>query len=887
MSWGDIKLKRRINTPVTAILVIAAATLVIILSFSHYTFLVRNTFTEDIQKNLMTEATQNAQIVSSGLKCAAASAEEFSRALETQPAPMDKGRMQGFLEKMKPSDPNTVVAYVQPDGTCCLRDGRVLQIADRAYFKKAIGGCTVTSSVENSRLDGSRVIVVAAPVKIEGKVAGVVEIILPTNKIDASLSGKDSEDSSETSIVLGNGTILSTTDPKKRDMNIFSSTNLSFEDRDDLKNIQSNMKTGKPGNSHYYTDQDEYFVYYMPLGIEDWYIFKTVSINEITFKTNKIMNYTIPLMAQLVVAMLLFILYIVFSERKNRQMIRKKNDELRSTKVELETFISNLPGGAFRCNDSENMEFQFVSDGLLKMSGYTKEKFLEKYKNSFCNMIYEEDRVHTLNSIQQQFTQGKFAEVKYRVITAKGKIRWLLNRVQIVTNEDGQRQFYAVVVDITESKQAHKKANDAMKQLLTLANSIPGGVAQYLYEEGKLKLVYASEGFYRLCGYTEDEYESQKHEGIENVHPDDSHFLTSMISRQIEEKRPIMAEFRMIQNDGRIIWVSLSGTRTVNQNQQVIYQCVFSDITSLKKAQEELEVEQERYQIAENLSDDIMFEYDIPADCMGFSPLFTALTGRYPNISGFLKNILQNESICEKDLPGFKAYLNELRLGNANSETEIRFITKSGDSVWHRIKSKIIYDSYGKPSKAIGKAYNIDKQKKEMQRLLDKSQRDPLTNLFNKTATQSQIEDHLADSAPVEKHALMMIDIDNFKAINDQFGHMTGDEVIMEISHRLQKLFRTSDVVGRIGGDEFIVFLRDISTDDLIEEKAKAMCEIFRSTHASKDLSYQISGSIGIALFPADGKTYQELYPKADAALYKAKRRGKDCYTFYSEEEQS
>ncbi|MBE6829663.1 MAG: diguanylate cyclase, partial [Ruminococcaceae bacterium] len=557
------------------------------------------------------------------------------------------------------------------------------------------------------------------------------------------------------------------------------------------------------------------------------------------------------------------------------------------TKVELETFIANLPGGAFRYNDSENMEFQFVSDGLLKMFGYSREKFLEKYNNSFCDMIYEEDRIHTLSSIQQQFTQGKFAEVKYRVITAKGKIRWLLNRVQIVTNEDGQRQFYSVVVDITESKQAHKKANDAMMQLLTLANSIPGGVAQYKYEDGKLKLVYASEGFYRLCGYTEEEYKSQEHEGIENVHPDDCHFLDSMISRQIEEKRPIMAEFRMLQRDGKAIWVSLSGTRTVNQNQQVIYQCVFSDITTLKMAQEELEVEQERYQIAENLSDDIMFEYDIPADCMEFSPLFTALTGRYPNISGFLKDILHNESICGKDLPGFKAYLNELRMGNANSETEVRFITKSNESVWHRIKAKIIYDSYGKPNKAIGKAYNIDKQKKELQRLLDKSQRDPLTNLFNKTATQSQIEDHLADSASVEKHALLMIDIDNFKAINDQFGHMTGDEVIMEISHRIQKLFRTSDVVGRIGGDEFVVFLRDISTDDLIEEKAKAMCGIFRSTRASKDLSYQISGSIGIAMFPKDGKTYQELYPKADTALYKAKRRGKDCYEFYSEEDES
>lgn len=878
-------MKRRINTPITAILVIAAAIMFIILSFSHYTLLVKNTFTEDNQKNLTSEAGQNALAVRNELKFAEASARGLSKAMEAQYDSLNKEEILSFLKKIDSSDSMISLSYVQPDGTCYFQDGRILQIADRAYFKKLMGGSIVIAPVQDSRLDGENVIVAAAPVRVSGRTVGAVQAIIPTKKIDALLSVKGNEDFCETSIVLGDGMILSTTNPEKRNSNIFSNTNLTFEDSDDLNIIKSNMRGGKSGKSHFYTNKNEYFVFYMPLGIEDWYVFKTVSVNEITSKTKQIMNYTIPLIAHLMIAMLLFILYMVFADRKNRKMIRNKNEELRSTKVELETFIANLPGGAFRYNDSEDMEFQFVSDGLLKMFGYSREQFFEKYNNSFCNMIYEEDRDRTLNSIREQFTQGKFAEVKYRIVTAEGEIRWFLNRVQIVTCEDGQRQYYSVVVDITESKQAHKKANDAMQQLLTLANSIPGGVAQYAYEDGKLKLVYASEGFYRLCGYTEEEYKSKEHEGIENVHPDDARFLSSMISRQIAEKGPIMAEFRMVQRDGKVIWVSLSGTRTVSQNQQVFYQCVFSDITTLKMTQEELEVEQERYQIAENLSDDIMFAYDIPADCMEFSPLFTALTGRHPNISGFLENILQNESICDKDLPSFKAYLNKLRMGNADSETEVRFITKSNEFIWHRIKAKIIYDSYGRPSKAVGKAYNIDKQKKEMQRLLDKSQRDPLTNLFNKTATQSQIEDHLAESKPVEKHALMMLDIDNFKAINDQFGHMTGDEVIMEISHRLQKLFRTSDVVGRIGGDEFVVFLRDISTDDLIEQKAKAMREIFRTTHASKDLSYQISGSIGIALFPKDGMTYQELYSKADTALYKAKRRGKDCYEFYSEED--
>jgi diguanylate cyclase (GGDEF)-like protein/PAS domain S-box-containing protein len=582
------------------------------------------------------------------------------------------------------------------------------------------------------------------------------------------------------------------------------------------------------------------------------------------------------------ITLFLLAIYFVIYIKRGKKALRQTNEVLGRTKIELETFVANLPGGAFRYSADEKAEMQFVSDGLLKMFGYTKKEFDQKFANTFPNMIYVDDRTKTLNSIKQQTAKSNFSEVKYRIVTADGRTRWVLNRAQIVTHESGYSEFCAVVVDITESRQAHKRASDAMVQLQVLSNSISGGVAQFLYDDGNLTLVYASEGFYKLSGQTKEEYARQNNSGgTLCAYSEDQAGLQFTINRQIAKQAPLDVEYRLIQKNGKMIWISLSGTPTVNRHNQIIYQCIFTDITSFKNTQEELEQERERYQIAESLSDDIMFEYNIVKDYMKFSPLFTALTGSNPYFPDYLKGIEQNDSICSADLPGIKEFFKDIGLGHSDAGAEFRFKTKSGDYIWHQFKAKVVYDAYGKPLTAVGKAYNVDEQKVEMQRLTDKSQRDGLTNLYNKVSTQSQIEDDLKELETGGEHALIVIDIDNFKAINDSFGHLVGDGVIRDIAAKIQVLFRTSDVVGRIGGDEFVVFLRGVSSDDMVKEKAKAICDVFRNTHPVGHADYQISASLGIAICPTDGTTYQQLFPKADLALYQAKNLGKDCYAFY------
>lgn len=175
-------------------------------------------------------------------------------------------------------------------------------------------------------------------------------------------------------------------------------------------------------------------------------------------------------------------------------------------------------------------------------------------------------------------------------------------------------------------------------------------------------------------------------------------------------------------------------------------------------------------------------------------------------------------------------------------------------------------------------AKNIDEEKQEEKRLLDAAQRDRMTMLYNRETTMENIRKILEEDAN-KHHVLFMIDIDNFKELNDTMGHIKGDEFLIDFSKEIQKCFRKSDVVGRIGGDEFFALMRNVN--GLEEAKRKAQEILLAIQKVCLDYSQvHISGSIGISLYPENGKNVKALYAEADVALYQAKRKGKNQFVF-------
>ncbi|MEG1139883.1 MAG: EAL domain-containing protein [Lachnospiraceae bacterium] len=169
-----------------------------------------------------------------------------------------------------------------------------------------------------------------------------------------------------------------------------------------------------------------------------------------------------------------------------------------------------------------------------------------------------------------------------------------------------------------------------------------------------------------------------------------------------------------------------------------------------------------------------------------------------------------------------------------------------------------------------------------VEQLQRRVERDPLTGLYNKEITGNLVNEYLGSNPPPLGAVLFMIDVDNFKTINDQLSHAFGDAVLCELADKLHSIFRDDDIVGRIGGDEFIVCIKKVTSMKLAKEKAEAICKSFYVSYKGiQEEEYRISGSVGIAIAPNDGITFEELYNHADAALYQVKNNNKNGYKFY------
>lgn len=177
-------------------------------------------------------------------------------------------------------------------------------------------------------------------------------------------------------------------------------------------------------------------------------------------------------------------------------------------------------------------------------------------------------------------------------------------------------------------------------------------------------------------------------------------------------------------------------------------------------------------------------------------------------------------------------------------------------------------------------AKDIDAEKREQQELAVAAKMDRMTMLLNRETTMRYIRRVLEENE-TEKHVLFMFDVDNFKHLNDTMGHQKGDEFLVELARGLKKSFRDSDIVGRVGGDEFFALMKNVPDTALVERKANELLSTIQEICADY-ADIRLSGSIGIGIYPENGKTLDELYGQADAALYQAKRKGKNQYVFAS-----
>lgn len=279
----------------------------------------------------------------------------------------------------------------------------------------------------------------------------------------------------------------------------------------------------------------------------------------------------------------------------------------------------------------------------------------------------------------------------------------------------------------------------------------------------------------------------------------------------------------------------------------------------------------ERYEVLAEFSDTVLFEYSYPRDTLELTPNARGMFSlRSLTAVGYLAKGIPLIDFFEDDYARVHLMFEKPAPPNELRTTTCRARVLSGEYRWFSFTCRYLYES-AQPYMAVGKIVDITKQRETEELLTRKSQIDGLTKTLNKVTFQEK----MAALLPVtDKGLLFVIDMDRFKQINDEHGHSMGDRVLEGVAQSLLDVFRHRDPVGRIGGDEFVAFLAGADDAAVIQAKREALESLI--AEASRSLGVPIAMSIGVARYPQDGATYQELFDAADQAMYDEKNKGRD-----------
>lgn len=425
-----------------------------------------------------------------------------------------------------------------------------------------------------------------------------------------------------------------------------------------------------------------------------------------------------------------------------------------------------------------------------------------------------------------------------------------------------------------------KRITKSSIELNKITNSIHAGLVHFIPQD-KCRIHYASRGFYDLLGYTKNEAKNvDKSSIIDFVYSKDRDLFLEAI-REVDSDA-INSEVRLVKKDGFIIYCLINGNYSIAKDGSQSVSAVFVDITEQKRMQEMLRVDRERYRIASELSNDVLFEYFVDIDKMVYSDKYLEIFGRDLMVSNYVKDCFKRKDLVHPDDYGiFLEYCSKLSEGIELITAECRIRDRHSDYIWCQIMGKTIYDEEKKPNRIVGKMINVDYQKRELDSLEYKATRDPLTGVYNREITIKKIDKYINGNKN-GKHVLMFIDFDDFKKVNDNHGHLHGDKVLTHVIESIKSVFTEGEIIGRIGGDEFVVFSGYIDDNEAAMRKANILVDALNTTYEDDNCEISISGSVGIALYPEDGIHYEQLIQCADKALYCVKNKGKNNYMLYS-----
>lgn len=555
---------------------------------------------------------------------------------------------------------------------------------------------------------------------------------------------------------------------------------------------------------------------------------------------------------------------------------RMAEDALRTQEEFNRVLLNNQVDGVIACDANMNLVlFNNVAKQWhgLDPRGVPPERWSQYFG------LYDADGIRELHIHEIPLVRafnGEHLQHEGIVIKAKGQPARFVSCSATAFFDDHGKKLGAVAImrDVTEILERNRALRESETLFQTLARVAPAGIFRTDKFGG---ITYVNQRGLEIAGLTHEE--AQGGGWVRNLHPDDRETISAAWKNAFDQRINFSAEYRFLHPDGKVIWVKGEGQVEKDDKDQFLgYVGTVTDITAIKNSEESLRMAST---VFENTREGIMVT-DSRSRILSVNPAFSEITQyEASEVIGKTPKLLESG---RHGTQFFQAMWQSLET-EGYWQSEIWNRRKNGDIYPQLLSISVIRDRHGEIMNYVGIFADITQIKASEARLEFLAHHDPLTSLPNRLRLLSNL-DHAIQVAQREHRqiALLMLDLDRFKDVNDTFGHLAGDELLQHTAKRLTRRLRGADTVARLGGDEFTILLEDINDQadcgkvaDSIIKALEAPCKL------SNNIEVRIGVSIGISIYPDHGSNALELLQHADAALYQAKSSGKGCYRYFSE----
>ena len=513
------------------------------------------------------------------------------------------------------------------------------------------------------------------------------------------------------------------------------------------------------------------------------------------------------------------------------------------------------------------------------------------FPEAYADVYYELEKM--------VFSGVPVAHEVQEILRKDGSKGWVDNRKYPIRDDAGAIiGLFGIARDISDLKSITQELEEQQQFSRSLIEHLPGIFYLYAYPENRL--VLWNKRHEELLGFSSDE---MKNRHILDWHLPENHEATLAAVESVMTTGFGLIDAPLLAKDGTPIYFSLNGVRFDTQGKSYLMG-VGTDITEQRKTEEALRVSVEWHRLLTDSVSDVIWTMDLTGRLTYVSPSVEKLRGYTVEevMQQSMEDYLTPESlpVARAELGRFIALICDgKRPADARCELEQR--CKDGSTVWTEITASVMFDSSGKLVSILGVSRDITERRQMEEQVRQMAFHDPLTGLPNRRLLYDRLSQALATSRRSGLFGgLLFIDLDNFKPLNDTYGHEVGDLLLIEVARRLNSCVREMDTVARYGGDEFVVIIGELEADrDESTEHASYVAEKIRSALAEPYLfplaraqggegeteamlEYHCTASVGLTVFAGDHASREDILKWADAAMYQAKVKGNNSVQIWT-----